>query len=135
MTAIKIGPRPERWLRKKARQGMRGFPVGTVAFYGPDDRRASKVAVSFIRQEGAEPELRRWFSEAGDVRTDETIFDEIAVLALGALGGDGGWNHGRSAGRVHRLSGGRGLPSMPLLERTRPLWLTPLAPNAADIAI
>ena len=58
---------------------MRGFPVGTVAFYGPDDRRASKVAVSFIRQEGAEPELRRWFSEEGDVRTDETIFDEIAV--------------------------------------------------------
>jgi hypothetical protein len=79
VTAMKIGPRPERWLRKKAKQGMRGFPVGTVAFYGPDDRRASKVAVSFIRQEGAEPELRRWFSEAGDVRTDETIFGEIAV--------------------------------------------------------
>jgi hypothetical protein len=69
VTAMKIGPRPERWLRKKAKQGMRGFPVGTVAFYGPDDRRASKVAVSFIRQKGAEPELRRWFSEAGDVRS------------------------------------------------------------------
>ena len=32
-------------LRKKARKGMRGWPVGTVAFYGPDLSRASKVAV------------------------------------------------------------------------------------------
>jgi hypothetical protein len=46
---------------------------------GPDDRRASKVVVSFIREEGAEPELRRWLSETGDVRADETIFAEIAV--------------------------------------------------------
>jgi hypothetical protein len=76
---VKIGPQAEKWLRKKARQGMRGYPVGTLAFYGPDDRRASKVAVSVIRYEGAEPELRRWFSETGDVRTDPTILPEIAA--------------------------------------------------------
>jgi hypothetical protein len=75
---MKIGPQPEKWLRKKAKQGMRGYPIGTLAFYGPDNRRASKVAVSFIRAKGAEPELRRWFSEAGDVRTDPTIAVEIA---------------------------------------------------------
>lgn len=74
---MKIGPQPEKWLRKKARQGMRGFPVGTIAFYGPDNRRATKVAVSIIRQEGAEPELRRWFSEVSDVRTDGAILAEI----------------------------------------------------------
>ena len=77
--AMKIGPQPDKWLRKKAKQGMRGYPVGTLAFYGPDDRRASKVAVSIIRYEGAEPDLRRWFSETGDVRTDPTILSEIAV--------------------------------------------------------
>ena len=77
--AMKIGPQPDKWLRKKAKQGMRGYPVGTLAFYGPDDRRASKVAVSVIRYEGAEPDLRRWFSETGDVRTDPTILSEIAV--------------------------------------------------------
>jgi hypothetical protein len=32
-------------LTKKARRGMRGYPLGTVAYYGPDDRRATKVAV------------------------------------------------------------------------------------------
>jgi hypothetical protein len=73
---MKIGPQPEKWLKKKAKQGMRGYPVGTLAFYGPDNRRASKVAASFIRHEGAEPELRRWFSDSGDVRTDKTT--EIA---------------------------------------------------------
>ena len=75
---MKIGPQPAKWLRKKARQGMRGYPIGTLAFYGPDNRRASKVAVSFVRSEGAEPVLRRWFSETGDVRTDEQILAEIA---------------------------------------------------------
>jgi len=77
--AIKIGPQPEKWLRKKAKQGMRGYPVGTLAFYGPDNQRASKVAVSVIRYEGAEPDVRRWFSETGDVRTDPTILSEIAL--------------------------------------------------------
>ena len=75
----KIGPQPEKWLRKKAKQGMRGYPVGTIAFYGPDDRRASKVAVSVIRFEGAEPDLRRWFSEAGDVRSDPLILSQMAA--------------------------------------------------------
>ena len=76
---MKIGPQPDKWLRKKAKQGMRGYPVGTIAFYGPDNQRASKVAVSVIPQEGAEPILHRWFSEAGDVRTDKSILAEIAA--------------------------------------------------------
>jgi len=75
---MKIGPQSDKWLRKKAKEGMRGYPVGTVAFYGPDNRRASKVAVSVVRTEDAEPELKRWFSDTGDVRTDKAIHDEIA---------------------------------------------------------
>jgi hypothetical protein len=75
---MKIGPQAGKWLRKKAKQGMRGYPVGTIAFYGPDGRRASKVAVSIILWDGAEPKLHRWFSETGDVRTDTAILDEIA---------------------------------------------------------
>ena len=34
---------------------MRGYPVGTIAFYGPDNLRAYKVAVSCIQAEGASP--------------------------------------------------------------------------------
>jgi len=74
---MKIGPQPDKWLRKKAKQGMRGYPVGTIAFYGPDNQRASKVAVSVIPREGAEPKLRRWFVESHDVRADKGVLDEV----------------------------------------------------------
>lgn len=76
---MKIGPQPDKWLRKKAKQGMRGYPVGTIAFYGPDNQRASKVAVSVIQQEGAEPKLRRWFAETHDLRADKGVLDEIVA--------------------------------------------------------
>ena len=32
-------------LRKKARKGMRGWPMATIAFYGPNLSQATKVAV------------------------------------------------------------------------------------------
>jgi len=76
---MKLGWQPRKWLEKKAKAGFRGYPVGTVAFYGPDDRRASKVAVGIIMGEDAEPaDLRRWFAESGDVRNDAKAGTEIA---------------------------------------------------------
>jgi len=61
-------------LTKKAHRGFRGYPVATVAFYGPDDRRASKVAVGILPTEGGEAtELERWFSDDHDVRDDVDI--------------------------------------------------------------
>jgi hypothetical protein len=60
---------------------MRGYPVGTIAFYGPDNRRATKVAVGIIPAPRSEPaEMRRWFGETGDVRLDETVFAEANAL-------------------------------------------------------
>jgi hypothetical protein len=65
-------------LRKRARKGLRGYPVATVAFYGPDDSRASKVAVGIILKEGGEAEfLQRWHSDVADVRTDPHINEQI----------------------------------------------------------
>jgi hypothetical protein len=65
-------------LRKKSKQGFQGFPVATVAYYGPSEARASKVAVSIILSEGAEPgSLERWFSEVADVRTDPQINEAV----------------------------------------------------------
>ena len=61
-------------LKKKARRGFRGYPVATVAFYGPDGTHATKVAVGIVAAEGAQAEaLERWFAEARDVRTDPAI--------------------------------------------------------------
>ena len=59
---------------------MRGYPVGTIAFYGPDNRRATKVAVGIIPARSEPAEMRRWLVETGDVRVDETVFAEIVTF-------------------------------------------------------
>jgi hypothetical protein len=70
--------RPQSPVKKKARRGFRGYPVATVAFYGPDNTRATKVAVGIVPGEGAEAEeMERWFTQEGDVRTDPEIAREI----------------------------------------------------------
>ena len=68
-------------LMKNAKRGMRGWPVATVAFYGPNLTRATKVAVGIIPSEGAEPtEMRDWSVETGDVRNDLDVAGEILDL-------------------------------------------------------
>ena len=68
-------------LSKKARKGFRGFPVATVAYYGPDNARASKVAVGIFLKEGEDVAiLERWFSEEGDARYDQSIQNQIQTL-------------------------------------------------------
>ena len=70
-----------KYLRKKARKGFRGYPVATVIYYGPDDQRATKVAVSIIRGAEEEPsELVRWHSTHTDARQDVRISSEIAAF-------------------------------------------------------
>jgi hypothetical protein len=65
-------------LQKKAKKGFRGYPLATIAYYGPNNETASKVAVGIIFQEGAEPTyLEKWVLEQGDVRTDPTINEQI----------------------------------------------------------
>jgi hypothetical protein len=65
-------------LRKKAKRGFRGYPVATIAYYGPDDKRASKVAVGILEEEdGAVTAMERWFSDDGDVRADDSILQAI----------------------------------------------------------
>ena len=58
-------------LRKKARKGMRGWPMATIAFYGPNLSQATKVAVGIMPSENAEvKELRDWKVDRGDIRAD-----------------------------------------------------------------
>ncbi len=68
-------------LRNKAHKGLRGFPMGTLAFYGPDDRRASKLVASILEREGAKPSpMQKWHSDTADVRNEPRIL--AAVLAF-----------------------------------------------------
>ena len=56
------------------------FPIGTVAAYGPDNRRATKVVAAVFKRPGQkEPlALHRWLIQVGDIRNDPVIAAEIA---------------------------------------------------------
>jgi hypothetical protein len=66
---------------KKAKRGFHGYPLATVIYYGPDDRRATKAVVGIVAAEGAEVDpLERWLVEAGDIRHDKPVHE--AMLAF-----------------------------------------------------
>lgn len=63
---------------RKAKHGFRGYPILTVAFYGPDDTRATKVAIGLIREEKGETEiLDRIHTADRDARDDPSIRERI----------------------------------------------------------
>src|ERR1700738_2290282 len=65
-------------LRKKAKRGLRGWPLATIAFYGPNLSQATKVIVGIVPTENAEvAELRDWKVDRGDIRVDPGIAREI----------------------------------------------------------
>jgi Protein of unknown function (DUF1186)/SEC-C motif len=56
------------------------YPLATVAAYGPDNRRATKLVVGILRHRGqkdANP-MRTWSTDVGDVRNDPVIAAELA---------------------------------------------------------
>ncbi len=71
-------------IAKKAKRGFRGYPVGTLSCYGPDDRRASKLVAAIVEREGGDAtEMRKWYCEQGDVRDNlEIIKEAIAFLVF-----------------------------------------------------
>ena len=64
--------------RKRISRGFGGYPLATIAYYGPDNQKASKVAVGIIKFEGGDAAaLERWFSESQDVRANPEILREV----------------------------------------------------------
>ena len=64
-------------LTKKVRKGDKGFPMATVAFYGPNNVVATKVVCAIISHEGADAEpMKKWFA-ASDLRKSEQILKEV----------------------------------------------------------
>lgn len=62
---------------KSAKKGFRGYPLATIAFYGPDDKMATKAVASIVVSEDAEPEpMKKWYSDR-DVRNDESILSDL----------------------------------------------------------
>lgn len=64
-------------LAKKAKKGFRGYPVATVALYGPTDKKATKLVVGIVHGENAEPEeMKKWYSD-DDVMKDPDVLEEV----------------------------------------------------------
>jgi hypothetical protein len=81
ISRVALTERHQKALWKKARRGFSGYPVATVAFYGPDDRQATKVSVGIIRREGEEvAALERWYSKQTDVRNDPAILEQVLAF-------------------------------------------------------
>ena len=74
--------RARKRLSKRAKKGFRGWPVATVALYGPDDTRATKLTGAIMPAEDAEAtDLRRWFSkEQTDIRDDTGVAEGVLAF-------------------------------------------------------
>jgi len=59
--------KPITWLRKFGNRGDRHYPMATLAFYGPDDKKASKAVLGIKPNEDADVELHKWFRESPEV--------------------------------------------------------------------
>ncbi len=67
-------------LNKKIRKGDRGYPMATVAFYGPNQESASKVVCAIISYTGGDPApMQKWFS-LSDLRKSDKVMGEILLF-------------------------------------------------------
>jgi hypothetical protein len=72
----------QRQLLNLARRGFRGYPLSSIAYFGPDNRRATKVTVAIVRAQGRLPGTEYWprefwSVEHGDVRSDSRVEEAI----------------------------------------------------------
>jgi hypothetical protein len=70
----------ERFFHEKFHNQPRGFPIATIAYYGPDDETATKVAVRIVSSKDEVLEMKRWLVRSVDVRIDGAINDEILLF-------------------------------------------------------
>src|SRR6267142_3483631 len=78
---MKLRSRTNNPFLKQARKGFRGYPIATIALYGPDDRCATKIAVGIVMREDADlDEHERWFVPGGDICSNDDIMREIRAF-------------------------------------------------------
>jgi hypothetical protein len=66
-------------ISKRVKRGFHGYPIISIQYFGPSEALATKVEVSFIEQENAEPMLETFNSET-DIRKDETVQTTIIKI-------------------------------------------------------
>lgn len=66
-----------KYLKKKARIRSSGYPIGTIAYYGPTDKLATKVAVGIKGRYDKLIEMKRWYTTEDDIRLSAEINEQI----------------------------------------------------------
>jgi hypothetical protein len=67
-------------LRKRAKRGLRGYPLATVALYGPNDTSHQAHRRHRAGRGCRSADLRRWFSESADIRNDAGVAEEVLAF-------------------------------------------------------
>ena len=67
-------------LTKRARKGHKGYPVATIAFYGPTNKVATKLVCGIIKTEGSDPDVMKKWTSNIDVRKSELILGEVLAF-------------------------------------------------------
>ena len=70
----------ERFFHEKFHNQPSGFPIATIAYYGPDEETATKAAVGIVDSKDEVIELKRWLVHSLDVRIDRAINNEILLF-------------------------------------------------------
>ena len=77
---MKSKPKKKSTSKRTTRRSKREFPLATIAYYGPDNRFASKVAVGIMHNEDNVIALERWLSDSLDVRRRTDITQAIITF-------------------------------------------------------
>jgi hypothetical protein len=65
-------------LEHRAQKGFQGYPLGIIAFYGYNDKVATKAVIGIVNEAGAPPEhIKKWIFEKGDLRKDVPTIKEL----------------------------------------------------------
>jgi hypothetical protein len=64
--------------QQQAAAAAQRFPIGTVAHYGPDGKRTTKIVASVIVRQGAAPIIERWTGDK--VKDDPKVKREIQAF-------------------------------------------------------
>ena len=59
-------------IAKQVKKGFDGYPQIILAYFGATTEIATEVDVTFLVEQGAEPQVQK-FTSSNDVREDETI--------------------------------------------------------------
>jgi hypothetical protein len=66
-------------IAKKVKMGFKGYPQVTFSYFGETEDMATEVVVTFVLDEGVEPQEQR-FAGKDDVREDEVIQSALVKI-------------------------------------------------------